>query len=254
MFIHNLDPVLMQIGPIAIRYYSLVYIFGVLITMYLLSKKTDKVKNLSRQRAENMVIWGTVAGLVGARLFHVLSEIHLYIQRPLEIFAIWQGGLGFFGGLLGGIIFGVYYCRKHDINVWQIFDIVVIPLPLIIGLGRLANFINSEHVGFAADVPWCVVFPRVDMLCRHPAQIYEAISMFLLFGAVLLAYRLWKKKSSATFWVFITAYGIARFITDFFRAEQSFYLLGLSHTQFLSLGMVMAGIFMLIRAFSKNHR
>jgi phosphatidylglycerol---prolipoprotein diacylglyceryl transferase len=194
----------------------------------------------------DLVMYMMIFGLIGSRIFHVFTDFNYYFQNPLLIFAIWQGGLAFQGGLIGGLAALYFYYKKYKIDAMKVLDIIALPLPLLVTFGRVANFINSEHIGYPSNVSWCVVYEKVDNICRQPAEIYEAISMLLLFLIMLFLYSKWKNKKGAMFWSFMAGYGIARFITDFFR-EQTIFFFGITHTQILSLMMLILGIYYLIR-------
>jgi phosphatidylglycerol---prolipoprotein diacylglyceryl transferase len=251
MFVNNINPDILNLGPFSVRFYGIVYALGFLLVAYLLSKEAEKkkIKNLDKEKAVDLTVWALVFGLIGARIFHVLSDFYLYKNNILGIFEIWKGGLGFYGGVAGGILAIYFYCRKHKVNLVHVLDIISLPFPLIIAFGRIANYLNSEHVGFASQLPWCVVFEKVDMICRHPAQIYESLSMFVLFTILMILHKKFSKKTGFAFWSFITGYGIMRFITDFFRQEQSFYISNLAHTQIISICMIIYGIYSLIRLY-----
>ncbi len=244
MFINNINPDLINLGPFSIRFYGIVYALGFILIAYILSKQAEKkrIKNLSKDMALDIVIYGMISGLIGARIFHVLSEFSLYKDNLLDMFAIWQGGLGFLGGLITALVFVYYYCRKHNIEALKLLDFVAMPTAFILFFGRIANYINSEHIGYPSNVNWCVAFEKVDAVCRHPAQIYEAISMLILFFILILFYNKWKHKTGLLFYHFIAGYGLARFITDYFR-QQNIFLLGLTHTQIISIIMITAGIY-----------
>lgn len=219
---------------------------------YVLTKaaKNNKVKNLSEDRASDLMIGGMISGLVGARIMQIFAELPYYLKNPFEILAFWHGGLYFQGGLIGAIIFILLYCKKHKIKFLELTDIVAVFMPLIIGFGRIANYINSEHIGYPTNVAWCVVFQKIDNICRHPAQIYQALTQFLLFG-ILFYLSKKNKKTGVISWSFIMGYGILRFITDFYRTDMPRILLGLTITQFINLGMFFIGFYLLIKKVRK---
>ncbi len=250
MFIQNINPNLIAIGPFSIRFYGLVYALGFILVALFLSRKAKekKIKNLDKDKAIDLVTYSMIWALIGARLFHVISDFYLYENNLIGIFEIWKGGLGWYGGLIGAILFIYLYCKKNKIDIIRVFDYLSLFLPLIIGFGRIANYINGEHLGFPASVSWCVVFQRIDSLCRHPVQIYEAISMFVLFFLLILIYIKWQNEKGILFSSFFIGYGIARFITDFFRETQSAYLFGLAHTQIISIFSIIIGIYFLIKS------
>jgi len=253
MFVHNITPDLIKIGPFSIRFYGIVYAIGFAFIAYYLGKKAHKIKNLTKDKAYDLATIGMIGGLIGARLFHVISDFHLYQNNLLSVFAIWKGGLGFQGGLVGALLAGYIYCKKHKINLIRIMDAVSVPLPFFIGLGRIANFINGEHIGFASNLPWCVVFPFYDNICRHPAQIYQAITQFILFVVMFFLSRTkLAKKPGNIAYSFILGYGAIRFITDFFRINYSFYIFGVSHTQLISLIMIISGLYFLYKNMVKK--
>ena len=248
MFVHNINPDLIHIGRFVIKFYGIVYALGFLLVAYVLSKKSSKIKNLDKDKAFDVVIYGMIFGLIGARIFHVLSDFHLYQNNIIEVLYIWNGGLGFQCGLLGALIAVYFYCKKNKINMFKVLDVVVVPLPLILTFGRIANYINSEHLGFITNLSWCVVFQRVDNLCRHPAQLYQALSQFILFGVILFLSKtkLGKKTGNLT-WSFIAGYGFIRLITDFFRSDYHLFYFGLSHTQIINIVMLFIGVYQLYK-------
>jgi phosphatidylglycerol---prolipoprotein diacylglyceryl transferase len=256
MFIQNINPDLIKLGPFTIRFYGIVYALGFLAVAYFLSKAAEKkkIKNLDKEKAIDLVTYTMISAILGARIFHVVSDFYLYKNNLLDVFAIWKGGLGWYGGLFGAMLFIFFYCRKHKIDVIRAFDYFSFLLPLIIGFGRIANFINGEHLGFPAssnNVPWCVVFERIDAVCRHTVQLYESLSMFLLFILLLIIYMKWQDKKGLLFASFLTGYGIARFITDFYRETQSAYFFGLAHTQIISIIMIFIGSYYVNKSLRK---
>jgi phosphatidylglycerol:prolipoprotein diacylglycerol transferase len=242
MFIQNINPDILNIGPFAIRFYGIVYALGFLWVTHVLSKKAErgKIKNLTSEKAVDLVTIGMIAGLIGARLIHVISEFSLYQNNLLDVFAVWKGGLGFHGGLIGGIGAMYLYCRKHKINLLDILDTISVPLALVTAFGRVANFINSEHLGFPSSQPWCVVFQRIDDVCRHPVQIYESITQVAIFGILLFAGTRKHKRGMIT-GLYLVSYAIFRIITDFFRETHAVYMFSLSGSQILCILMIIIG-------------
>jgi phosphatidylglycerol:prolipoprotein diacylglycerol transferase len=255
MFINNIDPVLLNLGPFEIRYYGIIYAFGFLIA-YLYLRQNIKILRLKQEELDNLFIIILIANIIGARLFEVIFYNPVYyLSHPLEILMIWHGGLSFFGGLLGISFAGLWFCKKHKIPFYDLADLLVLPAALALFFGRIANFINSEHYGTIADplrIKWCVVFSRIDDYCRHPSQLYESLKNLLIFG-VLVFYRNHFVKSKnyikgTIFWMFIFMYGILRFITNFYRHDLLYY--GLSLNQYLSLAAAIIGAIFLL----KNYR
>ncbi|MBT3720984.1 prolipoprotein diacylglyceryl transferase [archaeon] len=248
MFINNINPDIITVGPLSIRFYGMVYALGFLLINHILMQvsKKKKIKNLTNDRVSDLVVWSMILGIIGARIFNTIIEWGYYSKNPAQIIAIWNGGLAYQGGLAFALVYIYYYCKKYKISVIKLTDIVAAPMALTIAFGRIANFINSEHLGFVTNVSWCVKFVRVDDLCRHPAQIYQAFTQFLLFGILILLGKHTKKIGIRT-WTFITGYGFLRFITDFYRTDMSRILFGLTLTQIVNLLMFFIGLYFIIK-------
>ncbi len=192
-----------------------------------------------------------ILGLViGARLGYVLFyDLSAYLNHPLSIFAVWQGGMSFHGGLIGSVVAGVWCCKKFKVAPWLVADLVIVTAPIGLGMGRIGNFINGELYGRITDVPWGMVFPNGGPLPRHPSQIYE----FFLEGVVLFSV-LWIMKSrirenGLLSSLFVILYGAIRFILEFFRepdAQLGFVAGPFTMGQVLSACMVLAGIGLLL--------
>jgi len=245
MFVHNINPELISIGSLSIRYYGLVYVIGFLITLFIFLKIAEKkkIKNLSKDKAADLILYMILGGVIGARLFHVVLFFKDYLANPLDILKFWEGGMAFIGGLAGGILVIIYYCKKYKIGFYDVADIIVIPFALFLGFGRIANFINGEFVGTTTNASWCVKFQNHEG-CRHPSQTYEALKNFFIFG-ILFFLNKKKHKPGLIFWSFITLYGMLRFITNFWRYDTIYF--GLSLGQYLGLGMFVLGSIVLIK-------
>ncbi|MBW2981575.1 prolipoprotein diacylglyceryl transferase [Candidatus Woesearchaeota archaeon] len=254
-FVHNINPILVNIGPFEIRYYGLVYVIGFLViylTLIYYSKK--KILKLTRDEAEWFSIYLILGVVIGARLFEVFGWSFVsgnplyYIKNPWKIFAVWEGGMSLHGGIIGIVLAGYLYCRKKKLNVVKVADILVTPAAFVLALGRIGNFINGELVGTITNVSWCFKFPRYEG-CRHPVQLYAAAGRALL-GGFLLFLNKKKWKDGFLFWVFILLMGIGRFFCDFLREDPR--LFGLSFGQYLSLVMTIIGIVVLIKYYRKE--
>lgn len=245
MFIHNIDPVLVSLGPLHIRYYGIIFVLGIFLTFYVmkyLARKRDIP--LTSKDFDDLLLYGVIGVLVGARIGAVLSEFNFYFADPRQILFIWNGGLAFHGGLIGLIIAGHFYTKKKHISFYDIADIAVIPLALALGLGRIANFINGEFYGTPTNLPWGVKFQGVDGF-RHPVQLYESAKNFLIFGVLWFI----KDKSfprGTLFWSFITMYGALRFTLEYMK-DLPPLLLNLTWGQVWSLPMFVIGIYMLYK-------
>ncbi|MBI5389481.1 prolipoprotein diacylglyceryl transferase [Candidatus Woesearchaeota archaeon] len=239
MFINTLDPVLLQIGPLQIRYYGLVYAAGFLLAYFILLKKKDQLK-ATEDQISTLLVFIMLGMLVGARLFHFLiDDFSALLADPLELFRIWNGGMSFFGGFLGSVAAGAWYAQKQKFSWLSAGDVIVFPLVIALIFGRIANFFNGELVGPPSNVFWCVVYPGVDNICRHPYQLYASFSHVVLLGILTLSAR-WKKKNAwpdgSLLLVFIIGYAGLRFLTDFWREDPLIW--GLTSWQWVSLGII----------------
>jgi phosphatidylglycerol:prolipoprotein diacylglycerol transferase len=215
----NIDPVLIRIGPLAIRWYGLMYLIGFISSYLLVRYQVVKKKiALSGDDIESLYSYLIFGLIIGARMGYVIFyNLGDYIKSPLEVFAVWHGGMSFHGGLAGAVIAGIIFCRKHGSDFWQLGDLIIVTAPIGLGLGRLGNFINGELFGRPTDLPWGMIFPSGGPFPRHPSQLYE----FLLEGVILFAV-LWSVKdknlrSGTIISLFLILYGIFRFTVEFFR-------------------------------------
>lgn len=244
MFVHNLDPVLAAIGPLQIRWYGLFFVIGFILAYFIMLRLVKEKKiNWTKCDVEDLLTYGGVGGIIGARIFYILFyNLQSYAQDPLSIFYIWQGGLSFHGSLIGAVL-GLYlFSKKHKKSFLQILDVMIIPFALALGIGRIGNFINGELVGHATNVPWCVDFGDG---CRHPSQIYAALKDFFIFG-VLWNIRNYKLKTGMLFTYFLFMYSILRFIVGFFRAPdpQIGFLGFLTLGQYLNIALLIVAIWL----------
>lgn len=246
----HIDPVLVQIGPLAIRWYSLAYIAGVVLGWILVKKQLKKhpLPGLEAARIDDMIVWAISGIILGGRLGYTLFyKPEYYLSNPLEILHVWQGGMSFHGGAIGFALAFYLFCRKYKIPYLRLMDLMACVVPIGLGFGRLANFINGELWGRETKVPWAVVFPHADILPRHPSQLYEAA----LEGAVLMALLLWllnhtrlRESPGALCGIFLIGYGTARIICEFFRepdVQLGFLWAGATMGQLLSVPMIIFG-------------
>lgn len=259
MFVNNINPVLVHLGPISIRYYGIIYALGFIVA-YLFLRHAIRHKRLkmTSEQLDAYFFWLIIGIVIGARIFEIIFfSWSYYSVHPLQMLAIWNGGLSFHGGLVGAAIVTYVFAKKNKMHFYDIADALVIPAALALAFGRIANFINSEHYGIIADAaktPWCVVFNSVDGYCRHPSQLYESLKNFFIFG-VLMWYdnsRRDKRNKGTLFWMFVLMYGTLRFIVNFWRDDPSSQIiLGISVGQWLSVLMVVTACIFLWRI---NHR
>ena len=256
MYTHNLDPIFVDFGLFAIRWYSLAYVLGILIGWWF-GKKI--IRHISKNNSlkfnlndfDDLISYLIISILIGGRAGYIIFyNFEYYISNPLEVIKIWEGGMSFHGALLG-IIIGTYlFSKKRGISTLFMLDVIACVSPIGIFLGRIANFINSELVGKATNVSWSVIFPLVDTLPRHPSQLYEAIlegvTLFLILN-ILIFKKKYKIGSSSC--LFLIYYGIFRISSEIFREPdaQIGYLFGfLSMGTILSFLMILSGLLILI--------
>ena len=248
MFINNFDPVALEIFSLEIRWYSLAYIMGILIGWFL-AKKFLIGKNIYT-RFDDYITYVIIGLILGGRIGYVLFyNLGFYINNPLDVFKLWQGGMSFHGGVLGIIIASILFAKKNNDDVYEYLDVIALVAPIGIFFGRLANFINSELYGYETNLPWGVKFVQVDDLYRHPTQLYEAFFEGFVLFFVLLFFR--KKERFKIAGIlssfFLIFYSIFRFIIEYFRVpdEQLGYLiLNATMGQIISFVFFVAGIFL----------
>ncbi len=249
-----IDPVLVQIGPLAIRWYALAYIAGLVLGWMLgraLVARAALWGGKSPMKPEDLddaLFWATLGVILGGRIGYVLFyNLPFFLQNPGEIIAVWRGGMSFHGGLAGTIIALVFFARSRGIPVLSMLDVAGAVAPLGLLFGRLANFINSELWGRPTDVPWAVIFPTGGNIPRHPSQLYEAaLEGLLLFIIMMLLVRLGglRRPGLAT-GIFAIGYGLARTIAEFYRepdAQLGYLIFGTTMGQWLSVPLVLIGL------------
>lgn len=261
----NIDPVAIQIGPLALKWYGLAYVAGLLFAWWyarrlvanqrLWGKLRANTQPMTPSMVDDVLFWSALGVIIGGRLGYVLFyKPAQYLANPLEIFAVWQGGMSFHGGFLGVLLGIAIYARRNGAGLLQLFDLAGASVPIGLFFGRLANFINGELWGRVTDVPWGVVFPGGGPLPRHPSQLYEAcLEGLVLFLIIwwLTHYRLKFKSPGFVAGSFAAGYGLARICVEFFREPDAYigYLAGpLTMGMLLSLPMVAAGVALMVWA------
>ena len=254
MFIHNLDPLIFDFGFLAIRWYSLAYLVGIIFGWWygrkiilLLNQRHNS--NFKLNLFDDYITYVIISIIVGGRLGYVLFyNLNYFLFNPIEIFFVWNGGMSFHGGLLGIIIATIIFSKKKGCDKLVLLDVVSCVAPVGIFFGRLANFINSELYGKPTDLPWAVTFPLVDSQARHPSQIYEGILegviLFLILNLKIKKISYNKGECAA---LFLVCYSVFRIISEFYREPdlQIGYIFNLiSMGSLLSLFMFSVGIIM----------
>ena len=249
----EINPIIFQIGPLALRWYALAYVVGILGGLYYIqfflirrAELWGDVVPPGEQNFHDFVLWAVIGVILGGRLGYVLFyQPDFYFNHPSQIFAVWKGGMSFHGGFLGTIVAAVLFARKHKINFWSFGDLICAIAPIGLFLGRCANFINGELWGRVSDVPWAIIFPRGGPLPRHPSQLYEAflegILLFFILQVAIFYFRALKKPGAVSA-LFLFGYGVARTSAEFFREPDGYIIGGLTTGMGLSLPMMIIGI------------
>lgn len=262
----SLDPVLISIGPFAIRWYALAYIAGIFVGWWYAKRLvanqrlwTPTGAPLKPVDVDDVIVWITLGIILGGRTGYILFyDLARFIQNPLEIFAVWNGGMSFHGGFLGTILAMVLFARRRGIPVWSLIDVIAAAVPFGLFFGRLANYNNGELFGRVTDAPWAMIFPTdASQLPRHPTQLYEAalegIVFFLLLRLFTHTFHRLPFPSFVS-GIFCVGYGVARVFVEFFRepdAHIGFLAGGLTMGMALSIPMILFGIFLMVRARSR---
>lgn len=251
-----IDPVIVSIGPFAIRWYAIAYIVGLLIGWrYCVALSRKPGVWVDQQQLDDFLLWVTLGVVLGGRLGYVLFyQPGYYLEHPFEAIAMWRGGMSFHGGLLGVVAAIVLFARRRQLPVLALADSISGAVPIGLFFGRIANFINAELYGRATDVPWAMVFPTDPrQVPRHPSQLYEAflegIVLFLVLR--LLETRGARQRPGLITGVFMIGYALSRIVVEFFREPDSFlgyFLYGTTMGQWLSLPLALAGLYLALRA------
>ena len=249
MFINNFDPVAFHIFSLEIRWYSLAYIVGIILGWTYCKKKLIKDKHildLFDDFITYLIIGVILGGRIGYALFYNLGY---YLERPIEILMVWNGGMSFHGGLIGVIIASKLFSNKYKTNQFIFLDLVSLSAPIGIFFGRIANFINSELYGRATDVSWSVQFVLIDDIKRHPSQLYEAFLEGIILFIILIYYfkKDYLKKPGQISGLFLVFYSLFRYITEYFRSPDpqiGYLILNLTLGQLISVVFFILGSFL----------
>lgn len=265
----NIDPVIISLGPLSINWYSLSYVFGIVLGwQYIRYLSKSFGKSLPNKVIDDAISWAILGVVIGGRLGYVFFYgFEHYISNPLEIIKTWTGGMSFHGGLLGMITAIYIMCKLRKINFLEFMDLIACAAPIGLFLGRIANFINGGLYGRVTDMPWGVVFPYAGAQPRHPSQLYEAFfEGFVLFIILFFSYRKHHNKRGLASGLFLMMYGIFRASIEMFRAPDqhigfiyNYFTLG----QILCVPMIIIGFIIVVlsthekvraRTFSNTHK
>lgn len=247
----QIDPIFFALGPLKVRWYGLMYVLGFTAVHILVSYQCRKyqLKKLA-QHHENLNFTLIISLILGARLGYVLFyNFSYYMQHPGEIVAVWLGGMSFHGALIGLLIGGYLYCRRHGLDFFRTTDAYTMTIPIGLGLGRIGNFINGELFGRVTDVPWAMIFPAGGNIPRHPSQLYECllegVLIFALLWTLRIPYYKNKWRGGAILSTFLISYGVCRVFVEQFRepdAQLGILFNLVTMGQLLSLVMIVGGV------------
>ncbi|PLX97260.1 MAG: prolipoprotein diacylglyceryl transferase [Desulfuromonas sp.] len=251
MIFPQIDPVIFSIGPLAVRWYGMMYLLG-FVGSYFMMLHVARIRQwpFDKNLVSDLLFYGVLGVVLGGRLgYTLLYNLPYYSRHPLEIFYVWEGGMSFHGGLIGVLLAILLFCRQRQLALLMVADLVVSAVPIGLGFGRIGNFINAELWGRTTDLPWGVVFPGAGLLPRHPSQLYEAgLEGVVLFCCLYLIHRRQPRIGVPAF-SFLLLYGLFRFLVEFVRqpdAHLGFLWGGATMGQLLSLPMILGGIVGLI--------
>jgi phosphatidylglycerol:prolipoprotein diacylglycerol transferase len=242
----NIDPIAFAIGPLAVRWYGLMYLAGFAIGWWLGVRRINRgLAPITRQQLDDLLFLVVLGVILGGRLGYVLFyKPGYYLSHPIEIFYIWQGGMSFHGGLLGVMLAMTFAARKHGVDWLRLMDFIAPLIPPGIAAGRMGNFLNGELPGRVTDLPWGMLFRGAGDAPRHPSQLYQ----FALEGVVLFFFLWWfsskPRRRGQVSAMFLLGYGSLRFVTEFFREPDAFIgflALGFTMGQWLCLAMIAGG-------------
>ncbi len=256
----QIDPIALHLGPLAVRWYGLMYLLGISLGWWLLHRRCrDKDYGFSKEEVSDLIFYAALGVVIGGRLGYILFyDTALIWQAPLTILKVWQGGMSFHGGLLGVLAACWLFCRKYHKAFMAVMDFIAPVVPIGLAFGRLGNFINGELWGRVTNVPWGMVFPTGGPFVRHPSQLYE----FLLEGVALFCLLWWyssrKPPRMAVSALFLLGYGVARIFCEFFRMPDvqlgfiAFHWLTMG--QILTFPMIILGVILWVYAHKTERR
>ncbi len=252
-----INPVAISLGPLEIHWYGVMYFIGFIFAFWLAGRQCAKSNGLwDKAQASDLLFYGFLGVILGGRIGYVLIyQFPYFIQNPLYLFKIWQGGMSFHGGVIGVVLAIIYYAKSNNRSILAVGDFIVPLLPFGLGAGRIGNFINSELWGRVTTSPFGIIFHNGGPLPRHPSQLYEFALEGVLLLIILLAFTRKPKPNGSTSGLFLLAYGVFRIIAEFARQpdpQLGFLTFGLTMGQILSIPMVIIGTILIIYAYKNN--
>ncbi len=247
----NIDPIALQLGPISIHWYGIMYMLA-FVSAWWLAMRRASIAGFSKEQVSDIIFYGAIGVVLGGRIGYILFyQFGAFIKEPSMILRVWEGGMSFHGGLIGVILAVIFCARRQQRSFASIMDFVAPIVPLGLGAGRLGNFIGGELWGRPTELPWGMVFPHVDQLARHPSQLYQfALEGIFLFILVWL-YSAKPRASLQVSGMFLLGYGGQRLVVEFARqpdAHLNFIAFGwLTQGQLLSMPMIALGLYLLLR-------
>jgi len=241
----EINPVALDLGPLKVHWYGLTYLIGFVGAYFLMNYRAKKTGEFTQEQVSDLVFWGALGVILGGRFGYVLYyNFSHFLSDPLSLFAIWEGGMSFHGGMLGVMISLTLYGRKINKTFFELMDFVVPVVPIGLGAGRIGNFIGGELWGRVTDVPWAMVFPRADEFPRHPSQLYqfalEGVALFL----IVWFFSSKPRPRMVVSGIFLASYGVFRFIVEFARQPDSH--IGFLYGDWLTMGQVLSTPMILI--------
>ncbi len=268
-FLHSFtpNPTLLELGPFKIHWYGLFIVLGILAALYIITKLAEKY-NLDKNEIIDISFWIIFGGIIGGRIYHVFLELPYYLDNPLNIFKIWQGGLAIHGGIFLGLILSIILVKRKNINFWLFASIVAPGLALAQAIGRWGNYFNQELFGKPTDLPWGIPIETINRLFPyhlseyfHPTFLYESIGNLLLFIILLIshAYIIKNKKENTDYFRdislgYLILYSILRFSLEFIRIDQTPNFLGMRFPQIVSILIIITSFGLLFFNYIKKDK
>jgi len=248
-----INPIALNIFGIKIYWYGITYVLGFLFT-YFYIQKYNTIKTLTKEKLDDIFFYVVLFSVLGGRIFEIIFyQPSYYLSNPLQIFAVWHGGMSIHGGILFTILTLIYQAKKHKINPLKLLDLFIIPASLVLAFGRTANFINQELVGKVTKNSIGIIFPLYDNQPRHPYQLYLGLKNLIVFQILLYTQTFKKFKPGTLIGIFLILFNIGRFILDIFKVPDAKIWI-LTQGQILSIIFIIIGIYILYKINKNNYK